>query len=100
PGTPSDWLRKLDGSALRAVALALLRPLRHGRYAAPRAGQFPGRSITRRRDAHVADQYRAAVARHCQRVRPRLFVVWCDDRAVGIGVSDVGENASIQGAFL
>ena len=60
------------GAALRAAALALLRPVRHRRDALARARQLPGDARADRRAAHVADQHRAPAPRHGQRVRPRL----------------------------
>ena len=53
--------------ALRAAALALLRPVRHRGDQLARPGQLPGGSGAGRGDAHLADQHRPAAARHGQR---------------------------------
>ena len=60
------------GAALRARALAVLRAVRRRGDELARPGQLPGRPGPGRRDAHVADEHRAAAALHGERARPRL----------------------------
>ena len=86
--------------ALRDAALAILRQVRHAGHALAGAGQLPGRSRARDRDAHVAHEHRAAAALDHQRTRPRADHRRGHDRATGTHVRDAGHHAPVSRTFL